>query len=157
MRVWSFGKPTIVKDTTKYRANTLGFYAPFGRSVVGFRDNSKKESVCSFLQEVKANNPEEKIMLILDNFPSHKAAATRAKAEQLGIDLVFLPPYSPDLSPIEQIWRGVKRGVSAAFFGTRDEFITVIENTYNQLSKQLSFAKGWLTKFLPQQSNQFCC
>jgi putative transposase len=109
VRVWSFGKPTFIKDTTKYRANTFGFYAPFGRSVVGFRENSKKENVCSFLEEVKASNPGKIILAILDNFRSHKAAATLAKAEELGISLVFLPPYSPDLSSIEQIWRGVKR------------------------------------------------
>lgn len=156
VRVWSFGKPKAVKDTSKYRANTLGFYAPFGKSIVGFRDDSKKESVCSFLQEVKANNPDDKILLILDNFPSHKAAATKAKALELSIDLIFLPPYSPDLNPIEQIWRGVKRGVSAAFIRSKNDFTTVIQNTYNQLSTQLSFAKGWLTKFMPQQSNQYC-
>lgn len=156
-RVWSFGKALIVKDTTKYRANTFGFYAPFGRSIVGFKENSKKESVCSFLEEVKTNNPDEKILLVLDNFPSHKAQATRDKAEELGISLTYLPPYSPDLSPIEQIWRGVKRGISAAFFRSRDEFLAIIANSYNQLSTQLSFAKGWLMKFLPQQSNQLCC
>jgi transposase len=156
-RVWSFGKALIVKDTTKYRANTFGFYAPLGRSLVGFKENSKKESVCSFLEEVKTNNPDEKILLVLDNFPSHKAQATRDKAEELGISLTYLPPYSPDLSPIEQIWRGVKRGISAAFFRSRDEFLAIIANSYNQLSTQLSFAKGWLMKFLPQQSNQLCC
>jgi transposase len=156
VRVWSFGKPTTVKDTTKYRANTFGFYAPFGRSVVGFRENSKKENVCSFLEEVKASNPDKKILAILDNFRSHKAAATRAKAEELDISLVFLPPYSPDLSPIEQIWRGVKRAVSTAFFRTVDEFGAIIKSSYDGLSKQLSFAKGWLTRFMPQQSNQFC-
>lgn len=155
VRVWSFGKAKIIKDTTKYRANTLGFYAPCGRSVVGFRENSKKESICSFLQEVKANNPNEKILLVLDNFSSHKATATRAKADELGIALTFLPPYSPDLNPIEEIWRGVKRGVSTAFFRSTDEFVAIIEKSYNQLSTQLSFAKGWLIKFIPQQSNQF--
>jgi transposase len=155
-RVWSFGKALIVKDTTKYRANTFGFYAPFGRSIVGFKENSKKESVCSFLEEVKTNNPDEKILLVLDNFSSHKAQATRDKAEELSISLTYLPPYSPDLSPIEQIWRGVKRGISATFFRSRDEFLAIIANSYNQLSTQLSFAKGWLMKFLPQQSNQLC-
>lgn len=155
-RVWSFGKAVSVKDTSKYRANTFGFYAPFGRSVVGFKEDSKKESVCSFLEEVKTNNPHEKILLVLDNFASHRAQATRDKAEELGISLTFLPPYSPDLSPIEQIWRGVKRGVSEAFFRSKDEFLAIIVNSYNQLSTRLSFAKGWLTKFLPQQSNQLC-
>lgn len=156
VRFWSFGKALIVKDMTKYRANTFGFYAPFGKSVVGFKENSKKESVCSFLEDIEASNPDKKILLVLDNFPSHKAQITRIRAEELGIGLTYLPPYSPDLNPIEQIWRGVKRGVSEAFFGSRDEFLSVIENSYNQLSMQLSFAEGWLNTFLPQEYNQLC-
>jgi putative transposase len=146
-----------VKDTTHYRANTFGFYAPYGTSVVGFKENSKKESVCSFLEEVRANNPDEKILLVLDNFRSHKAQITREKAEELGIVLTYLPPYSPDLNPIEQVWRSLKREISTAFFRSSTEFLAVIEKTYLQLSTRLSFAKGWILKFLPQQSNQLCC
>lgn len=52
VRVYSFGKATIAKDTTKYRANTFGFYAPNGVSVAEFMENSRKESVCSFLEEL---------------------------------------------------------------------------------------------------------
>jgi len=156
VRVWSFGKALIVKDTTPYRANTFGFYAPGGISVIGFKENSKKASVCSFLEEVRANNPDQSIMLMLDNFSSHKAQATRQKAEQLGIRLTYLPPYSPDLNPIEQVWRCLKRELSTAAFRTETEFRTIIEKTYKQLSTRLSFAKGWIQKFLPQQYNQLC-
>jgi transposase len=156
VRVWSFGKALIVKDTTKYRANTFGFYAPYGRSVVGFKENSKKESVCKFIEEIRECNPEKKILLVLDNFPSHKAQATREKAEELGVLLTYLPPYSPDLNPIEQVWRCLKREISTAFFRSRDEFLALITKSYSQLSTKLSFAKGWIEKFLPQQSNQLC-
>lgn len=155
-RVWSFGKALIVKDTTKYRANTFGFYAPFGRSVVGFKENSKKESVCSFLKEIRECNPEKKILLLLDNFSSHKAQVTREKAEELGVLLTYLPPYLPDLNPIEQVWRCLKREMSTAFFRSREEFLAIITKSYNQLSTKLSFAKSWIQKFLPQQSNQLC-
>jgi len=155
-RVWSFGKALIVKDTTPYQANTFGFYAPFGISVVGFKEDSKKESVCSFLEEVRANNPDESIMLVLDNFRSHRAQTTQQKAQELDISLTYLPPYSPDLNPIEQVWRGLKRELSTAVFRSKAEFQALIEKTYQKLSTRLSFAKGWIQKFLPKQSNQLC-
>jgi transposase len=155
-RVWSFDKPLIIKDTTAYQANTFGFYAPRGTSVVGFKEDSKKESVCSFLEAVRANNPNESIVVVLDNFRSHRAQATQQRAQELGIRLTFLPPYSPDLNPIEQIWRCLKHEISTAVFRTEAEFQTVIEKTYKQLSTRLSFAKGWIQRFLPQQSNQLC-
>jgi transposase len=98
-RVWSFGKALIIKDTTAYQANTFGFYAPGGTSIVDFKEDSKKESVCSFLEEVRANNSKGTILLVLDNFRSHRAQATQQRAQELGICLTYLPPYSPDLNP----------------------------------------------------------
>jgi len=154
VRVYSFGKAMIVKDTTKYRANTFGFYAPNGVSVVEFMKNSRKESVCSFLEDVRKSNPKAKIALILDNFPSHKANVTREKAEELGMALTFLPPHSPDLNPIEQLWRCLKREVSTVFFRSEEEFLSIIHNAFSQLSGRVSFATNWFRKFLPQWFNQ---
>ena len=155
-RVWSFGKPRISKNTTKYQANTFGFYAPGGESLVGFKENSKKESVCEFLEEVRERNPEGVILLVMDNFRSHKAEVTRRKAEELGIRLTYLPPYSPDLNPIEQVWRCLKREISTAWFGTRMEFLGLMEEAYNRLSDSFSFAEGWFQKFLPEEYKQIC-
>ena len=42
--------------------------------------------------------------LLMDNLSVHKAAAVRQMVEARGARLVFLPPYSPDLSPIERAW-----------------------------------------------------
>jgi len=41
-RFWSFGTPIVCKNSTKYKANTFGFYALNGTSVVDFEKNSKK-------------------------------------------------------------------------------------------------------------------
>jgi len=156
VRVYSFGRVIAVKDTEKYRANTFGFYAPFGMSVAEFMENSRKESVCKFLEDIRKSNPGRKIVVVLDNFPSHRANLTREKAQELGIVLSFLPSHSPDLNPIEQLWRCLKREVSLAFYRSREEFLAIIMNAYGQLSKRLSFASTWFPKFLPQRSNQLC-
>ena len=50
-------------------------------------------------------------MVILDNFRTHHAKKVREEAEKLNISLVYLPPYSPDLNPIENVWKSVKRVV----------------------------------------------
>jgi hypothetical protein len=46
-----------VKDTKKYRANTFGFYALGGVSVIEFLKKLKKENVRRFREEVRAGNP----------------------------------------------------------------------------------------------------
>jgi transposase len=47
-------------------------------------------------------------MVIIDNLGSHKGKAVRQAIEQAGATLLYLPPYSPDLNPIEQVFAKLK-------------------------------------------------
>jgi len=113
-RFWSFGKPVLVKNTTKYRANTFGFYPINGKEVVDFREHSRKEDVCEFLRLIRDKNPVKPIIVILDRFSSHIAKATRRFAESLGIHLVFLAPLLPRLKPDRRDMEEHKAGCIAA-------------------------------------------
>ena len=53
-------------------------------------------------------------VVVMDNLSSHKVAGVRAAIEAAGCRLVYLPPYSPDLSPIEPMWSKVKQGLRTA-------------------------------------------
>jgi putative transposase len=145
---WSFGRPEICKNTTKLKANTFGFYALNGVSVVDFLPHSKKEDICCFLHPVRNANPVGRIILILDNFRSHKARATIVQAKRLDIDLIFLPPYSPDLNPIEYIWKSVKRVISDKFVKSLEDMRMIISRSFLDCSSRLSFARFWIVKFL---------
>ena len=48
-------------------------------------------------------------IVVLDNLPCHKRVEARRAVERVGARLVFLPPYSPDLNPIEQAISKIKR------------------------------------------------
>jgi len=115
-RFWSFDKPRIIKNTTKYKANTFGFYSMNGKDVVEFEDHSKSSNMCDFLRIIREKNPIKQIILVVDNARSHIARKTRSFAESLNITLVFLPAYSPDLNPIEQIWKSIRRRISQIVF-----------------------------------------
>jgi len=156
-RVWSFGKPTAKKNTTKYRANTFGFYPINGAETLEFYENSKAPSVCEFLHRIKDKNPGRHAMVFWDNAPQHKAAWTRKFAESLGITLVLLPKYSPDLDPIEFIWKSVRRRVSQIeFIRSEWSFKESIRTAFHRLAKGKSFMAGWLEKFQPYFSNLLC-
>jgi len=47
--------------------------------------------------------------LIMDNAIFHKSQKTQELIRQAGCSLLFLPPYSPELNPIEQTWANLKR------------------------------------------------
>ena len=148
-KFWSFGKPVIYKNTSKLRANTFGFYPINGQPVIGFRKRSKKEDVRSFLKRIRKANPKGRIILILDNFSSHKSRIVRDCAENLNIVLVYLPKYSPDLNPIEYIWKDAKREISKTFIKNLDKLKRVISKMFFECSKKLSYAGSWIKKFVP--------
>lgn len=158
VRVWSFKKVRSIKNTTKFKTNTIGFYAIKGESVKCFIDNSKKESIESFLENIRKSNEKYKaIVAVIDNFASHKSKAVKDKASDLGIYLVYLPPYSPDLNPIEYIWKSVKRVLSLIFVTSLDEMKEVISAGWVDFSQRLSYADGWIKRFLKGENYTFLC
>ena len=69
-------------------------------------------------------------VVILDNLGSHKAKAARAAVRARGAHLIFLPPYSPDLNPIEQLFAKLKHLMRKA--QTRD-----VEATWRRVGQLL--------------------
>ena len=111
-RFWSFSKP-VKRVATYVKAKVAGFYCINGESVVEFPESNSNmtENFIAFLRKIREANPEKRIVIVLDNFKTHHAKKVREEAE-LNLVLVYLSPYSPDLNPIENIWKSVKRYVS---------------------------------------------
>ncbi len=143
----------VKKNTTHLKANTFGFYAIKGNSIVDFKESSRKENITEFLEQIRAANPQGRILIVLGNFRSHHAKITREKAKKLNINLVFLPLYSPDLNPIEFIWKTIKRELSPLFIKTKTQLRALIKKYFIQCVKSLSFAKKWIKKFIIKVKN----
>lgn len=65
-------------------------------------------------------------LVVMDNLSAHKRTSVRAMIAAVGAELVFLPPYSPDLNPIEMVWSKVKsvlRRLAARTFDALEEAI----------------------------------
>ena len=111
-RMWSVGKPYRITNYTVDGVKVSGFYALNGNSVLTRLADIKSTSICDMLTAVRDANGDRPIVMILDNASNHHSKIVVGKAEELGIELVFLPPYSPKYNPIEQIWKTVKREIS---------------------------------------------
>ena len=86
--------------------------------------------------------------MILDNFSSHKTENVAITAEILDIELVFLPPYSPQLNPIELIWKSIKRVISRTFVKDQEMMIDTVKTNFINLSKSKSFCRSWIEMFV---------
>ena len=62
-------------------------------------------------------------LVVLDNLSSHKTAAAIAAVEAVGAKLVYLPPYSPDLNPIENVFSKIKQLIRGLRPGTWTEIV----------------------------------
>ncbi len=80
----------------------------------------------------------------------------KEEAEKLNISLVYLPPYSPDLNPIENVWKSVKRAVSEKSPLNTEELEEAIAKAFKKLAESISFAKRWIEKFLGDKFKMLC-
>jgi transposase len=101
-----------------------------------------------YLDEFSAQSPDEFKIIILDNGAFHKAAQLKIPAN---IDLLFIPPYSPELNPAEKIWRFLKDQIATEIFKTldnlSDRLCTSIQNLTTETIKSITGYQYYLDNF----------
>lgn len=78
------------------------------------RGSMNGEAFAGYIEQFVAPALRPGQVLLMDNLSVHKSVAVREAIEARGAKLVFLPPYSPDLSPIERAWSKIKTLVRKA-------------------------------------------
>lgn len=79
------------------------------------------EAFLVYVEKVLAPTLSERDMVVIDNLPAHKVEGVRAAIEARGAILIYLPPYSPDLNPIEMAFAKLKTLLRKAAARTRDK------------------------------------
>jgi len=110
---WTFGDRLIIKapQKSKKRVNCFGAVNPFNGEVAEMSSwQAKAPAFIRFLQtKLLDRHPQKKIIVYLDKGPVHRSKAVQKfLREHPQLEIRFLPPYSPDLNPVEQWW-GYKR------------------------------------------------
>jgi len=67
----------------------------------------------AYLDQVLCQKLRAGHVVIMDNLSAHKVDGVRQRIEACGASLLYLPPYSPDLNPIEKAWSKLKTGLRA--------------------------------------------
>jgi len=93
------------------------------------------ESVCQLLELLAKEYVGEKIYIILDNARYQRCQLVLDTAQKLGIRLIFLPPYSPNLNLIERLWKFTKKKILYnKYYPCFDEFKNAIESCMENLN-----------------------
>ena len=80
-------------------------------------------------------------VLIMDNMKSHHAKAVKNLLDSSEIRYIYLPPYSPDLNPIEKLWSKVKAFLRKFKARTLDALPNAIQNAFHSVT--ISDCSGW--------------
>ena len=75
-------------------------------------------------------------VVVMDNLPTHRIAAVSRLLEKKGHGLLFLPPYSPDLNPIEEMWSKVKSFLRDAKARTWDQLLEAMAGALRTIAKK---------------------
>lgn len=130
--LWSFARIFVRAASGRQRFNVLGAWNAITRELIAVTNTTvvNTETMCELLRQIAAQDLTGPITLVLDNARYQRNAAVQALAGRLGITLLFLPSYSPNLNLIERLWRFLKRrAVYGKYHPTFAEFRTAIEQT----------------------------
>ena len=78
----------------------------------GLSPRANGEHTIVVLRRLRAEFPDEALIVLWDGAPSHRAQAVREAARALDITLMPLPGYSPDLMPVEELWHWLREDVT---------------------------------------------
>jgi transposase len=95
----------------------------------------------AYVREVLCPTLCEGDIVIADNLSAHKAAGVQEAIAATGARMLYLPPYSPDLNPIEQCWSKIKAFLRAAKARTREALDTAVACALATVTE--SDARAW--------------
>ena len=80
-------------------------------------------------------------VVVMDNLSAHKAPAVRERIKKAGAELLYLPPYSPDLNPIEKAWAKLKQVLRETKARTKEALDQAITDALPSITP--ADAKAW--------------
>jgi transposase len=97
----------------------------------------------AFVEQVLVPALEERpdAVVVMDNLAAHKAEAVRSALDRVGLSYRYLPPYSPDLNPIEQAWSKLKASLRATGARSREALEEALGPALATISAR--DASGW--------------
>ena len=136
----------LIEDRVKYycRKHKINYYKI---------NKIQKEYLQTALNNKQLKNMmmyEKPLNIVLDNARIHTAKIVEEACDILSVNLVFLPPYCPFLSPIEDVWKDVKREIYNSNYDSLDELTNLFKIKFEEKVDSKSYFENWVMKFFGQ-------
>jgi len=128
--VWCFVRYFIATPSGRARFNVLGAVDALTKEIITVVNETTVtgETVCVLLNKLVAHTREGPLTVVLDNARYQRCALVQEHAAMLGIELLYLPSYSPHLNLIERLWRYVRKDcLYSHYYATFADFRAALE------------------------------
>jgi transposase len=135
--LWCLARLCVRSATGRRRYNVLGALNAVTHDVVRVCNEGyvNAGTVCTLLRTLAGLGLQVPITVVLDNARYQRCELVQALARQLGIQVLFLPSYSPNLNLIERLWRFVrKQSLNSTWFDSFDQFQGAIDDCLNKMA-----------------------
>lgn len=137
--IWSFTRIFVPSGCGRQRYNVLGAVETRDHDFVSVRTTGSvnADTVRELIDKLDKAYPGEEITLVMDNARYQRNKKVFEAAEVCGIELLFLPSYSPNLNLIERVWRLVKaKCLRNKYFEDFGKFTATIDEFIDSLSAE---------------------
>jgi transposase len=145
--VWCLVRLFVPGPSGRKRYNVLAALNAITHEVIRVTNHGyiNAGSVCELLAKVAAARLPGEVTLVMDNARYQRCELVKGEAERLGIELLFLPGYSPNLNLIERLWKFVKKEVlGARSLPTYEAFTQAIDGCLDELPTKHKAQMGTL-------------
>jgi len=135
--IWCLRRVFIPTGSGRQRYSVLGAVETRDHDLVTVRTKGSVNAltVCELIERIVEAYPNEPITLVMDNARYQHCELVMKTAKAAGCELLFLPPYSPNLNLIERVWRLVKtRSLRNRYFPDFPTFINSIDGFLDSLA-----------------------
>jgi len=124
----------ITAEIRGKRLSIVGAMALDGpRGMMSFTGSLNTERMLEYVDGYLGPNIIEGDIVVLDGMSVHKSVKVREAIEAWGGSVLILPPYSPELNPIEHLWSTLKARVRALGTSTWDELVVLVDEVWKGL------------------------
>lgn len=138
--------PVIEVTGARFGLNMMGAISPRGEMrFMVIKGSVSADQICDFLKRLM-HNAENPIFLIWDGHPTHRSKKVKQCVDSFGgkLEVYTLPPYSPELNPIEQVWNNVKNhGIGRKKVFGPDQLKSLVISGLCRLQKLPSIVKAF--------------
>ena len=137
--LWCIARIFIKASPGRNRINVLGAVNAVTKEVTTYINTTYICANCliAFLKQLKEQYSDKPIAIVLDNARYQHCFVVTTFAKSLGIHLLFLPPYSPNLNIIERLWKFTKKEIlNARYYDAPHKFHEAIHTFFQNINQK---------------------